>query len=112
MLKARSKPITQERKRRKIGILGTFSEYKTAQSKAQLNKVEESKDEHGNQSKATAQAFGQRQSPNIIGNVEDEEVVRTSGADVQMEGDSFKDLTSSLLKTATLKMTREQQQQQ
>ena len=111
-MKASSKPITQERKRRKIDILGTFSEYKTAHSKAQLNQVEESKGEHGNQSRVTAQVFGQRQSPNIIGNVEDEIVVETSGADVQMEGDSFKDLTSSLLKTATLKMTQEQQQQE
>ena len=79
LLKARSKPITQERKRRKIEIKGTFEQYLAAQPQENYPQIEESKNDQreeavkpGAQSKAIALETGRRKVPNIIGNVEDE----------------------------------------
>ena len=73
LLKASSKPVPQERKRRKVSLLGTYEEYK--------HMKEESKQEEPAGEEFMQQARSEkpkvparsRHVPNVIGNVEDGE---------------------------------------
>ena len=58
-----------------------------------------------------APAAGKGEPPNIIGNVEDEQAEGSPRPDVHMEGDGFKDITSSLIRSTTRKMGKQHQQQ-
>ncbi len=73
LLKASSKPVPQERKRRKVSMLGTYEQYKHMKEESkQEEPAGEEFMEHARSEKPQMPA-GRGYVPNIIGNVEDGE---------------------------------------
>ena len=115
LLKSCSKPVPEQRKRRKVAILGSFEQYQIQQEE---HKQSESASEHemsrrqsmhkGIGDKGMGQMGANTGVPNIIGNVEDVQAAQADAAhsypslnkDEQMsaggESSQFKDITGSL----------------
>lgn len=78
MLKKNSKPVPQIRRRRKIDLMGTFTEYKQAQEEKKREETEEEAAKSNNILTAPRPLINNEGSaniyptfPNVIGNVED-----------------------------------------
>ena len=93
-MKQSSKPVPQERKRRKIDLKGTFEQFLQIQEE-QKREETEAEVAAANQNQADQNAaINNNSGPNIIGNVEDmqsmqlaqeEETPHLGGVDVTME---------------------------
>ena len=120
MLKSSSKPVPQQRKRRKVEILGTFDQYKVQREEHKHS--ESASEQPGSRRQSIHEVFGDKSKekigvktgPNIIGNVEDVQAPHTDPAlsylslnnlnkDEQMSmeaaANEFKDITGSLVRT-------------
>jgi hypothetical protein len=82
LLKERSKPVPQERKRRKIDIMGTFEQYSQGKEERKGEEAEADVEMSQRQSihsqlpdKSGGKMLIDNNQPNIIGNVEDQSVM-------------------------------------
>ena len=121
MLKSSSKPVPQQRKRRKVEILGTFDQYKVQREEHKHS--ESASEQPGSRRQSIHEVFGDKSKgktkmntggPNIIGNVEDVQAPHTDPAlsypslnnlnkdeqmSVEAAANDFKDITGSLVRT-------------